>query len=70
MNEPLMAPEFSSLVRRGYIDMREIEVLQRIFAECLAKDNLTANLNKEIDTVIDEVPCIVERRGWVSGRDE
>ena len=69
-DEPLMAPEFSSIVGRGDFDMREIEFLQRIFAECPAKDNLRANLNEEIGTFIDEVPCIVERRGWVSGRDE
>ena len=60
--------ELSSLVGGGEIDM--IECIQRIFAECLAEDNLEANLIEEISSVVEEVPCIVERRGCVSGRDE
>ena len=36
--------EFSSLVGGGEIDMRELDSIHRIFAECLAEDNLRANL--------------------------
>ena len=50
--------------------MREVESNQRIFAECLAEDYLRANLNEEMETVIEEVPCIVERRGCLSSRVE
>ena len=66
----LLSPEVLSLVGGSEVDVREIESILRTFAECLAEDNLRANLNEEIDTVIDEVPCVVERRGCVSSRDE
>ena len=65
-----LSPEFPSLVRGGDIDMREVESIHRFLAECLAQNNLRANLNGEIATVIEEVPCIVEKRGCVSSRDE
>ena len=65
-----MAPEVSSLVGGGEIDVREIESIQRIFAECLAEDNPRANLHEEIITVVEEVPCLVEKRCCVSSRDE
>ena len=61
----LMAPEFPSLVGGGEIDTRELEPIQTIFAECLAEDNLRANLVEEIATVIEEIPCIVEKSGCV-----
>ena len=66
----ILSPEFLSLVGGGEVDMREKESNQRTFAECLAEDNLRANLNEEIDTVIEEVPCVVERRDCVSSGDE
>ena len=66
----LLAPEFSSLVGGGEVDMREIESNQRTFAECLAEDYLRANLNEEMETVIEEVLCVFERSGCVSSRDE
>ena len=66
----LMVPEFLSLVGGGEVDMREMESNQRTFAECLAEDNLRANLIEKIGGVIEEVPCVVERRGCVSSRDE
>ena len=66
----LMAPEFSSLVGGGEVDMREIEPNQRTSAECLAEDNLRANLIEKIGGVIEEVPCKAEKRGCVSSSDE
>ena len=66
----LSSPEFLSLVGGGQVDMREIESNQRTFAESLAEDYLRATWNEEIDAVIEEVPCLVERRGCVSSRDE
>ena len=66
----LMAPEFSYVVEGGEIYMRKIESIHRILAESRAEDNLRANLNKEIDTVIQEVSCIVEKRGCVSSREK
>ena len=65
-----MAPEFSSLVGGGEVDMREKESNQRTFAESLAEDYLRATWNEKIGGVIEEVPCVVERRGCVSSRDE
>ena len=50
--------------------MREIESNQRTFAESLAEDYLRATWNEEIDTVIEEVPCVNERRGCVSSSVE
>ena len=50
--------------------MREIESNQRTFAESLAEDYLRITWNEEIDTVIEEVPCVVERRGCVSSSVE
>ena len=67
---PLMAAEISSLVEGDEINTRAIESIHRIFAECLYEDNLRANLNEEIDTVSEEVLCIVEIRGFVTSRDE
>ena len=67
---PLMSPVFPSLVGGGDIDMREIESIHRSFAQCLIEDNLRANLIEEKSTVIGEVPCIVEKRGFVSSREE
>ena len=52
---PLMAPEFSSPVGGGEINMREIESFQRTFAECLAEDNFRVKLNEEIGTVVEDV---------------
>ena len=66
----LLSPEFLSLVGGGEVDMREIESNQRTFAESLAEDHLRATWNEEIVTVIEEVPCVVERRGCVSSGDE
>ena len=66
----LLSPEFLSLVGGGEVDMREMESNQRTFAESLAEDYLRATWNEGIDTVIEEVPCVVERRGCVSSRDE
>ena len=37
---------------------------------CLAEDNPAANLIEEIGTVIEEVPCLFEKRICVSSRDE
>ena len=54
----LVSPEFLSLVGGCEVDMREIESNQRTFAECLAEDNLRANLIEKIGGVIEEVPCI------------
>ena len=65
----LLSPEFLSL-GGGEVDMREIESNQRIFAECLAEDNLRANLIEKVGGVIEEVPCIAERRGCVSSSVE
>ena len=67
---PLMAPEFSSLIGGGEFDMRGIESIQVISAENLAEDNIRANLKGEIDTVIENVQCIVERMGCISSIDE
>ena len=50
--------------------MREIESIQKNFLECIAEEKLRASFNEEIDTVIEEVPCIVEKRGSVHSRDE
>ena len=50
--------------------MKEIEFIERVFAQSLAEDNLRANLIEKICTVIEEVPCIVERRGCISSRVE
>ena len=50
---PLMAPEFSSLVGGGEVDMREIESTHRIFAESPAAVSLRAILNEEIGNVIE-----------------
>ena len=66
----LLSPEFLSLVGGGEVDMRGIESNQRTFAERLAEDYLRATWNEEIDTVIEEVPCVVERRGCVSSSVE
>ena len=66
----LMVPEFLSLVGGGEVDMREIESNQRTFAECLAEDNLRANLIEKIGGVIEEDPCIAEKRGCVSSSVE
>ena len=65
-----MVPEFLSLVRGGEVDMREIESIHRVFAENLADVNLRDKLNQEIDTVTNEVTCIVETRCRISSRDE
>ena len=65
-----MAREFLSLAGFGENDTNGIQSIQRIFAGCLAEDNLRANLNEEIDTVIEEVACIVEKGGCVPSRDE
>ena len=48
---PLMAPEFPSLVGGFDVCFREIESIHRIYAKCLAEDNLRANLVEEICTV-------------------
>ena len=50
--------------------MREMESIHRKIAEFLAEDNLRFNLSEEIGTVIDEVPCIVQKRGFVPNRIE
>ena len=63
-----MALEFSSIVGGSEIDIREIESSQCNFAECLAEDNLRANLIEEIGTVTEEDPCIIEKRSCVSSR--
>ena len=63
-----MTTEFSSLVGVCEVDMREIESIHRIFTEGLEEDNLRGDLREEIDTVIEEVPCIVEKRDFVSSR--
>ena len=42
----LMAPELSSLVGSGEIDMREIESIQKNFLECIAQEKLRASLNE------------------------
>ena len=42
-----MATEFSSLVGGVEIDTRDMEPIQRIFAESLAEDILRANLNEK-----------------------
>ena len=52
----LMAPEFSSLVGSGEVDMRKIESIHRTFAVSLTDDNLRVNLIHEIGTVIEEFP--------------
>ena len=67
---PLMAPEFPSLVGGGDVCLREIESIHRIYAECLAEDNLRANLVEEICTVIEEVPCLPKKWGCVPSRNE
>ena len=67
---PLMATELSSLAGGDEINMREIESIHRIFVECRNGDNLRANLVEKNTTVIEEVPCIVEKRGCASSRDE
>ena len=66
----LMAPEFLSLVGGSEVDVKEIESIHRIFAECLAEDNLRANLIEKIGGVIEEFPCIAEKRGCVSSSVE
>ena len=66
----LLSPEFLSLVGGGEVDMKEIESNQRTFAESLAEDYLRATWNEEIDTVIEEVPCVVERKGCASSSVE
>ena len=66
----LLSPEFLSLVGGGEVDMREIESNRRTSAESLAEDYPRATWNEEIDTVIEEVPCVVERRGCVTSGDE
>ena len=66
----LWSPEFSSLVVGSDIGMRLIDSIQRTFAECLAEDTLGASLIEEVDTVIEKVSCIVERRGFETSRDE
>ena len=50
--------------------MRELESTQRVFTECLADDNLRANLIEEFGTVFVEVLCIVDGSGCVTSRDE
>ena len=50
--------------------MREIESIYRIFAEYLADDNFRANLIEDIGNVIEEILCIVEKRGAVSSKIE
>ena len=50
--------------------MRELDSIHRIFMECLAEDNLNANLIEDIGTVTDEVLCIVEKWCFVPSRDE
>ena len=67
---PLMVAELSSLAGGYEVDMREIDSIHRIFVECRTEDNLRANLVEENTTVIEEVPCIVEKRGCLSRRDE
>ena len=67
---PLMEHEFSSLLGNGEIDMKEIEYIHRVFEECLGNINLRVNLNEEIGSVIEEVPCIVEKWGGLSSRVE
>ena len=67
---PLMATELSSLASGDEIEIREIEFIHRIFVECRTDDNLRANLFEENTTVIEKGPCIVEKRGCVSNRDE
>ena len=66
----LLAPDFSSLTGGAEIDMREIESIHKNFAECMAEGNLRASLIGKNGTVIEEVPCMVEKRGCVSSRDE
>ena len=66
----LLAPDFSSLVEGGAVDMREIESIHRNFAKFLAHDNHRANLIKEIGTLNDKVLCLIERRGFASSRVE
>ena len=66
----LLSPEFLSLLGGGEVDVREIEYIHRIFAECLAEDNPRANLIEKIGGVIEEVPCIAEKRGCVSSSVE
>ena len=66
----LLSPEVLSLVGGDEVDMREIESNQRTSAESLAEDYLRATWNEEVDTVIEEVPCVVERMGCVSSGDE
>ena len=51
-----MAPEISSLVGGGRIDMREMDSIHRIFADCPAEDSLRASLDEEIGPVTEEVP--------------
>ena len=51
-------------------DIREKESIHKIFAERLAADNFKAGFTEEIGTVLVEVPCIVEKRGFISSRDE
>ena len=50
--------------------MREIESVHRFCAEGLAEDNNRATLNEDIGIKIEEVSCIVEKRGCVSSRDK
>ena len=69
-NVPPMASEYSSLVGGVEVDMRVIESIHRISAECLADDNPRVNSSEEICTVIDEVPCIVEKRDCLLSRVE
>ena len=66
----LMAPEFSSQVESGEVDMKEIVSIHRTYAVSIAEDNLRANVIQEIGTVFEEVLCAVERRGCVSSGDE
>ena len=66
----LLSPEVLSLVGGSEVDVREIESIHRVFAECLAEDNLRANSIEKIGGVIEEVPCIAEKRGCVSSSVE
>ena len=66
----LMTPEFSSLEKGGEFNLREIESTYRIFAVCLAEDNLGANFAEKNGTVFEEVPCIVEKRDCASSGDK
>ena len=63
---PIIAREFWSLVGGGEFDIREIKSFQRIFAQCLAENNLRARLSEDIGTVIEEVLCIVEKKGCLT----